>query len=371
MLPIYFILLSCGTISMAEKLPYGIQLKLSGSDLQFPCCSTKNIYTSTGRYISKNVIGTRMQFFHDTAFLLLPRYRPGVPFSLAKFNLTSSNGKVLLEPFPSWTLQEEGNCESIQNAIDLFMDPFERLWILDLGIVNTLEQPIRRCSAKIWGFNASSGEILSVINLENLLGDNSRLQYILVDYSSEGMPFAYISDAGAGAIIVLNLLTSTGYRVVLPRAVSVNCGVKDILYVQLARKSTGNVVYFSYLSSPRLFSIKTSCLQSGEVSGAILDVGSKPVGTQMVLLGTDNGEGIFFRYKGQSDIYLWKSDDIFDGAKFSLVQRGGDCRLATQVVPGWGKVLWIIESNFHDYIAGTHGCLGATVALYPMVKTIG
>lgn len=352
-----------------KNLVQNFHFRLSGNNLHFPCPATRSICASSGRYIPKNIIATRLQIYQAAAFVALPRYRPGVPFTVAKFHLTSANTNALLEPFPSWIHQEEGNCQAIQNAIDLFLDPLDRLWVLDIGICNTLEQPVKRCGAKIWGFDAESGDILKTINLENLVSQESRLQYLVVDYSPEGIPFAYISDAGTGAIVVLNLLLGTGYRVVFPGIVAVHCGSKDILYLQLARKASGNVLYFSYLSSPRLFSIKSGYLQSGQGAEAVVDVGGKPGGTQMVLLGTDNGGVIFFRYKGESDIYMWNSEDIFNGENFVLVQEGGDCRLATQVVPGWRNVMWAIESNFHDFITNSTGCLGATMAVYPLVKT--
>lgn len=30
--------------------------------------------------------------------------------------------------------------------------------------------------------------------------------------------------------------------------------------------------------------------------------------------------------------------------------------------------MWALESNFHDYIANTVGCNGASVTLHPVVK---
>lgn len=352
-----------------KNLIEDLSFKLTGREINFPCASTKNVYISTGRYIPKNFIATRIQIYDDSAYVAVPRYRPGVPFSLAKFNLSSKSDKVVLEPFSCWNIQEEGNCEAIQNAIDLVVDPLDRLWVLDLGICNTLEQPVRRCQPKLWGFSLETGEVMKTINLESYVSADSRLQYLAIDFSSTGVPFAYISDAGTAAIIVLNLQLGGGFRVILPPALTNGCAVKDILYLQLVHKSTGNIVYINYLSSPRLFSIRAQLLQTGQTSDAIVDVGAKPEGRRQVFLGTDNGAAIFFRYKGESDIYIWNSDDPFNEANFLLVQKGGDCRLATQVVPGWKKLMWAIESNFHDFITGTTGCLGASVAVYPLVKT--
>ncbi|CAG9857868.1 unnamed protein product [Phyllotreta striolata] len=354
-----------------KNLVPDLSFKLTGTELAFPCQSTENIFRMTGRYTPRNVIATRMQIYKDDAFVALPRYKHGVPFTLAKFSLKTRTCKATLVPYPCWPLQEEGDCEAFQNVVDLFNDGAEILWLLDIGLVNTLEQPVRRCEPKIVGINLKTNQVVKVVSLQPFVTPESRLQYIIVDYNKEGNPFAYISDGGSGAIIVIDLKTNSGFRVVLPKAVSITSttDVKDVLYMVLARKPCGNVLYFTYLSSPRLFSIKTHFLQMARASGAVIDVGSKPLSGKIVLLGSDNGAAIFFRYKGESDIFIWNSETAFKPENFLLVQKGDDCRLATQVVPGYKKLMWAIESNFHDYIMGTAGSLGPSMAVHPLIKT--
>ncbi|KAJ8942954.1 hypothetical protein NQ314_009867 [Rhamnusium bicolor] len=313
-----------------------------------------------------------MQIYKDQAFVALPRYKHGVPFTLGTFSLKTKGCRATLVPYPCWEMQEEGNCDALQNVVDLFVDPVDNLWVLDIGLVNTLEQPVRRSEPKIVGIDLKTGLVIKVLSLDALVTPESRLQYLIVDYSQDGRPFAYISDGGAGAIIVFDLQLGTGYRIVLPQAslsAPDSCGNRDVLYIQLARKPCGNSIYFTYLSSPRLFSIKADFLQRGQASGAVIDVGAKPSYQSIVLLGTDNGAGIFFRYKGESDIFIWNSDTAFRPENFLLVQKGDDCRLATQVVSGYRRLMWVIESNFHDYVLCTDGCLGPSMAVHPLIKT--
>lgn len=185
------------------------------------------------------------------------------------------------------------------------------------------------------------------------------------------MPFLlrYIADAGTRAILVHDCTENKGHRIILPQAVVAGCNRNDVLYMVLVRKSDGsNVLYFTYLGSSRLFAIKTEHLRRGQGSGAVLDVGAKPDGQQIVLLGTDNGNSIFFRYKGQSEIYMWNTETCFKVSNFLDVQKGVECRLSTQVLPGYKHFMWTLESNFHDYIANTVGCGGASVVLHPIVK---
>lgn len=141
-------------------------------------------------------------------------------------------------------------------------------------------------------------QVVKVVDLSQLVSTNSRLQYLVVDYAHDGQVFLYISDAATRAIIVYNVTGDHGYRVVLPKAVILGCSRKDVLYLALVRKSCGTpVLYFTYLSSSRLFSIKADNLRKGKTDGSIVDVGAKQ--HKIVLLGTDNGCAIFFRNKGE------------------------------------------------------------------------
>ncbi|XP_043490216.1 major royal jelly protein 1 [Polistes fuscatus] len=346
----------------------GLSFTLNGHSLEWPCQSTKNIYETSGRYTARNVIATRMQIYKDDAILSLPRYKPGVPFTLGVVSLRSNTCKPMILPFPCWAIQEEGNCEALQSAIDIVLDIQDILWVLDTGIVNTMTQPVRRCPAKVVGINIKTGKVVKIIDLSQFVLPSSHLQYMLVDYAEDGQVYIYISDATNRAIIIYNVTANHGSRVVLPSTVSASLEKPDVLYMVLVRKSDGTpVIYFTYLGSSRIFGIKAVDLRIGDLNRGIEEVGLK--NQKIVLLGTDNGPAIFFRNKGESDIYMWNTETPFIQENFLLVQKDGDCRLSTQVVPGYKRLMWTIESNFHDYILNTVSCAGATVSIHPLMNS--
>nr|CAR66236.1 yellow-g protein [Blattella germanica] len=345
-----------------------LTVNLNGVNLEWPHPSVKTIYKSSGRYIPKNVIATRMQIHKDEAFVVMPRLKEGVPFTLGKITLKNKGCSPKITPFPCWSLQEEGNCESIQSAVDIFLDAQDILWILDVGIVNTLEQPIKRCEPKVVAINVKTGNVLKVIDLSGLVWKASRLQYLVVDYAPDGRCFIYVSDAATRAILVFDVENDKGYRVVLPKAVTEGCVSRDVLYLALVRTSAGNnVLYVTYLSGKNIFSINAEHLRKGSAKGTVVDVGPKH--NDIVILGTDNGYSVFFRLKGESDIYMWITDTSFKHENFLLVQKGNECRLATQVVPGYKRLMWVLESNFLDYIQDKIGCAGASISIHPLVKS--
>lgn len=108
---------SCGNLIIPQ-----LTFRLGGNNLEWPCQSTKNIYTTTGRYIPRHIIPTRAQIYHDEAFIAMPRYKSGVPITLGRASLKKGHCSVPVAPFPCWSLQEEGNCQALQSVADIFLD---------------------------------------------------------------------------------------------------------------------------------------------------------------------------------------------------------------------------------------------------------
>lgn len=131
----------------------------------------------------------RAQIYRDEAFVTLPRLKSGTPFTLGKISMKRGQCFTSVTPYPCWSLQEEGNCQALQSAIDIFLDPYDILWVLDVGLVNTLEQPVRRCPPKIVGINVKTGRVVQTIDLNNLIVQSSRLQHLVVDYDESGHCF--------------------------------------------------------------------------------------------------------------------------------------------------------------------------------------
>jgi len=178
-----------GACDLSLQILQDLTFQLSGSSLEWPCSSTKNIYAQTSRYIPRNVIMTRAQIYRDEAYVTLPRLKAGVPFTLGKISMKRGHCVTSVAPFPCWSLQEEGNCQALQSAVDLFLDANDILWVLDVGLVNTLEQPVRRCAPKVVGINVKTGRVVQSIDLSNLLVPTSRLQHLVVEYDENGHCF--------------------------------------------------------------------------------------------------------------------------------------------------------------------------------------
>jgi hypothetical protein len=178
----------------------------------------------------------------------------------------------------------------------------------------------------------------------------------VADYNPDGRVFIYVSDAATRAILVYDVTSGRGYRVVLPQAVTMSCDRRDVLYLALVRHNDGSTcLIFTYLGSSRVFTIRTDHLRSGNAHGKIHDLGVKP--KKLIILGTDNGSALFFRYEGESEVYRWDSVTPFVAANFQSVYKSTECSLATHIVPDYKRDrMRVLESNFPDYMQGTVGC---------------
>lgn len=277
------VIAGAGRAGALFNTPYGVQplhnaansspaqsLLWTGASFAWPCPSTKALYKSSGKYVSKHIIATRAQIAQDSVFLALPRYKAGSPATLVQTDLKQGSCHTTLKPFPCWSMQEEGNCQALQSAVDIFLDNNDVLWVLDVGVTNSLETPVRRCPPKVIAFSVKTGKVLKTVSLDGLTAPTSRLQYLVVDYAADGRCFVYVSDASTRSIIVFDVQAARGFRVVLPKAVTVGSTKRDVLYLALVRKSCGStVLYFTYLGSKRMFAIKTEFLRKGYAQGRV------------------------------------------------------------------------------------------------------
>ncbi|VEN57371.1 unnamed protein product [Callosobruchus maculatus] len=339
-------------------------IEWTGGHYVWPNEATKNIYRSSGRYISRNVIATRAQVYRDEVYLALPRYKAGVPATLARVSLRQRGCEADLEPYPCWAAQEEGDSSSFQSVVDIYLDENQILWVLDTGVVNSLEAPVRKAAPKVVGINILTQKKVKTLELCGLVVPASRLQYVVSEYAPDGRPFVYVSDAATRSILVFDVAGNKGYRVVLPNAVAGSR--RDVLYIALIRKPVNNFLLITYLSGARFFQIKTDFLRAGCAAGKIQDIGAK--GAKLVILGTDNGSALFFRYEGRPEVYRWEVGTILKSAE--LVYKSPENYLTTQAFPDVSRRrVRVLESNFHDFLKNTVGC-GASQRVSLMISNV-
>ncbi|ENN71147.1 hypothetical protein YQE_12078, partial [Dendroctonus ponderosae] len=354
------------TVSVLSVKASGYTFEWTGGPIRFPNETIKAQFKSDGRYISKNMIATRAQIYKDDVYVALPRYKPGVAVTLAKMQSKNvDDPEPVLVPYPNFEIQNENHTDGLHSVVDIWIDSYGQLWVLDVGVINTLNYPTRKNPPKVVVFDLKTGEKLKTLDLSGLVVQASRLQYIVVDYGLDLRPFVYVSDASTRSILVFDVLEDMGYRFVLPERISRN--KRDVLFAALLRNCNGNnSLILTYLSGSKIFSINTDLLRSGSASGNIQEVGVKR--ENIAILGTDGGSALFYRYKSQADIYRWDSNASFGSEE--KVFSSPCCYIPTNVLPDSNRaVMWVLESNFPDFTQGTVGC-GASQRLALMISDV-
>ncbi|VVC38085.1 Major royal jelly protein/protein yellow [Cinara cedri] len=185
-------------------------------------------------YEPGNVVFTRMQMAGDRAFIVSPRYRPGVPFTLSYVLLTDCrtsegrnpapcNGDVFhpVSPYPSLRAHcqfskssakshgGERTCdnEGLVNVVDAYLGPDGVLWVLDVGVINTLApantlvKPKKYTEPKVVGIDVATGRTVHKIELKTLLpfdGDFGDEKAKITGRSLHTIAVEYEDDESAG-----------------------------------------------------------------------------------------------------------------------------------------------------------------------------
>ena len=131
-------------------------------DFLWPDDSSKARFLDTSQFIPENTTISGVKVWGDRFYVTLPRWRRGVPATLASIPVPKPgnyrNASPKLEPFPSWEMQQVGNCSALQNVQNVEIDPTNGyMWVIDSGRTDTLSQrPDNRCPPKIVVFDLIS-----------------------------------------------------------------------------------------------------------------------------------------------------------------------------------------------------------------------
>jgi sugar lactone lactonase YvrE len=160
-----------------------------------------------------------------TVFLTVPRWFGGVPSTLNKITLDLTQEETVmnpkLEPFPSWDMQEVGNCDKLQFVQSMEIDNKGHMWVIDTGRVDIFtDNPVNKCPPKLMVLDTKTGKLVDepYIFPEDVAPyDSVFLNDIVVDNVKN---VAYISDMSGtdavtkttGALIVYDRNKRTSSR---------------------------------------------------------------------------------------------------------------------------------------------------------------
>ncbi len=230
-------------------------------------------------------------------FVNFPTWSDNVPIKVAEII------KGEAHPYPEIKANKD-----IFNAVQsVFIDKKNRLWILDTS--NPSFKGITTTGPKLYQCDLSTNKIVRMYNFKsNVYEKNSYFNDIRIDEEAD---YAYITDSGNGAIIVLNLKNGISRRLL----VKTKAVKSEIDYLMcnsikwqnsvdadgIALSPNRQYLYFIALTSHTLYRIKTVFLKNENISADQL---SKAVEKVAKVPATD---GMIFDKKG--NLYLGGLED--------------------------------------------------------------
>jgi Major royal jelly protein len=95
----------------------------------------------------------------------MPRWKRGVPATLAWVQFPNESKSPLLNPYPNLAFNTEGNCDGLTSVFRVMVDECDRLWVLDTGLVNTFEQAQQICPPKVMAFDLKTDALIYSLNI--------------------------------------------------------------------------------------------------------------------------------------------------------------------------------------------------------------
>ncbi|XP_067622900.1 protein yellow [Eurosta solidaginis] len=163
-----------------------------------------------------NVIPFGLEVYRSRMYIALPRWRDGVPASLAYFDLNDKTTKSpLLTPFPNW------EAHSLSEADPELVSPFRiradrcgRLWVLDSRIAGVLENTTIFGPAQLLVYDVHNDNLLRRYRFpSNHMKQGSFFANLAVEDGDCENTFAYAADLGAPGLVVYSWDQSDSWRI--------------------------------------------------------------------------------------------------------------------------------------------------------------
>jgi sugar lactone lactonase YvrE len=214
-------------------------------------------------------------------FVTFPRWGDRVPFSVAEVR----NGQPVAFPDAALHREDGPPADVIVSAQSVVVDPADRLWVLDTGAPNFGEP--KPGGPKLLGVDLTSNRVVKTLRIpEGVALKNTYLNDVRFDLRRGSEGLAYVTDSGAGGIVVVDLASGKSWRrlsghpstqpdpgffpLVEGQALRVREPGKPsapfrIASDGIALSPDGKRLYYMALSSRRLYSVSADALADADM----------------------------------------------------------------------------------------------------------
>ncbi|XP_062506522.1 protein yellow-like [Corticium candelabrum] len=339
---------------------------------------TRSRYEAHGLYVPHNNALAGIKIYKGTTYVTVPRWKHGVPSTLNK--VVHTGHRPLLQPFPSWEMQELGNCDSLQYVQSMEIDAkCGWMWIIDAGRVNLLEspdvtglRPLNLCPPKLVIYDLNRDEIVRIHVFTDAVAsyNESFLNDIVVDRVHR---FAYISDAqgskGRGGIISYSFDDDKSRLFWGPSTEAepdaYNIDINNLTYTfktpsdGIALNQDGTMLYYCALSGYTLYGVSTELLRNLDlpmsyIRGRVQRVGMKV--SQSDGLVFSSKRKLFFGVESEDAVYHWdkkrNAHDFSPATEELLVSNSTTMEWVDTFAFDEEGYLWFTSNRLDKFLSG-------------------
>ncbi|XP_063409012.1 major royal jelly protein 1-like [Mytilus trossulus] len=276
--------------------------------------------------IPENLVLYNMDGIRGRIFTTIGRTsKPGIPATLN--TVVKRNGKSFLKPFPFLKLNRAGDCNSIQSAQSVKIDPNTNyIWVLDEGKVNN----IRFCRRKLVGYCIRTRkEVFRHIFPDSVLSESSMLFGLTLDRDQGITRYVYVVDSFANKLIVVDVVKNASWLFSHPSMVNeANAGNITVngetIFSRggingISTTSDFKFVYYFCVASFKTWQIPTSILRNPSADSNEFDENVRMIGIRQhhAVSLTSGTRSFFFPALEINDMIKWdrKQDILIDGSE--------------------------------------------------------
>ncbi|KAG7211984.1 hypothetical protein KM043_011182 [Ampulex compressa] len=230
----------------------------------------------------ENVVPSGIEIGWHRIFVSVPRLRAGIPATLNFVPRKLPPGSSpQLQAYPSWDWHSAGkgdlNCSQLISVYRTRLDRCNRLWILDAGVVTSIDDFRPVCPPKLLVFDLQTDQLVRQITFpREVLRPNSLMTNLVIDDVSAKTcddVFIYMTDTAGPGILVLDGATDRSWRVLhssmFPHPDFSTYRIGNDMFelldgvIGLAFSARQGLVYYQPLATNRLYSVPTAALQAG------------------------------------------------------------------------------------------------------------
>ncbi|XP_053607201.1 uncharacterized protein LOC128673414 [Plodia interpunctella] len=311
----------------------------SGGPVHMECEHSADYLTHSGQHVKDNVIAIKAVTYSDEVYVITPRFKRGVMATV--WQVVRGRAGPELLAFPSLRPHTVGDCDAIQNAIDIHLDHIGILWILDSGTVESLESPRCTCPPKVVVVSILLRKVTRNIDLSSLTMSTSLLQSIVVEYELGAKPFIYISDAARGAILVHDVTSGSEWSVLA-------CPPAAGLQLALVRQTPATMLVMVRLHYQGLLELDTASLRRKSSLAPLRVFGENS--KRVSILGFDSHH-VYLRHRECSDVLVWNTKEAYNASNLISIHSPGPRLTPTSVsADPLKQLLIVLDSDYGDTI---------------------